>query len=80
MRLRVFRGLSAGHRGVEKLRAHLPPFAGKFLYEPIHRIFRESSLSEDIERGSLPVGLPASYSIDPRIPQAPPEIHSLRGL
>jgi len=78
MRLRLIRELPALHRGVEKLRARLPPFAAKFLYAPAHRIFRESSLSEDLERISLPVGLPSSYSIDPRIPQAFRGIHSFR--
>ena len=78
MRLRLIRELPALYRGVEKLRARLPLFAAKFLYAPAHRIFRENSLSEDLERISLPVGLPSSYSIDPRIPRASPEIHSLR--
>ena len=78
MRLRLVCGLPALYRGVEKLRARVPRFAGKFLYAPVHRNFRESSLFEDLERTSLPVGLPPSYCIDSRIPQAFPEIYSLR--
>ena len=50
----------------------------RFLYAPLPRIFREHSLAEDLERASHPVGLPASYSIDPRLLRACPCVALLR--
>jgi hypothetical protein len=78
MRLRSGRLLAALQPAVEKFHARLPAFALRFLYAPLPRIFRERSLAEDLEHASHPVGLPASYEIDPRLLVSCPGIASWR--
>ena len=78
MRLRTAHALAALQPAVEKFRVRLPAFALRFLHAPLPCIFRERSLAEDLEYACEPVGLPDSYTIDPHLLRACPDIASLR--
>ena len=63
---------------LEKLGSRLPSSAWRLFHAPLPRFLRELSLSENLERDSSRVGLPESFSIDPRITKGQFEIGALK--